>query len=66
MAGSGAALLIRGIRRGFVRVPVGGSGSSTTFRFTRRASVRDIFILMKNAPDLRKVLADAALPKFVA
>lgn len=36
------------------------------FRFTRRASVRDIYVLMKNAPDLRKLLADSGLPKFVA
>lgn len=63
----GAALLIWGIRRGFVRVPEGRRRFvRQRFRFTRRASVRDIFVLMKNAPDLRKLLADAALPKLVA
>ncbi len=63
----GAALLIWGIRRGFVRVPKARQRFvNYRFRFTRRASVRDIYILMKNTPDLRKLLADAALPKFVA
>jgi pimeloyl-ACP methyl ester carboxylesterase len=63
----GAALLIWGIRRGFVRVPEGRQRFvNHRFRFTRRASVRDIYVLMKNAPDLRQRLADSALPKFVA
>ena len=63
----GAALLIWGIRRGFVPVPKGRRRFvNYRFRFTRRAAVRDIYGLMKNAPDLRKLLADAALPKFVA
>ncbi|QCO98730.1 alpha/beta hydrolase [Arthrobacter sp. 24S4-2] len=63
----GAALLIWGIRRGFVRVPPGRQRFvNYRFRFTRRASVRDIYALMKNAPDLRELLADATLPKFVA
>ncbi|HEY8701167.1 MAG TPA: alpha/beta hydrolase [Arthrobacter sp.] len=63
----GAALLIWGIRRGFIRVPPGRQRFvNHRFRYTRRASVRDIYVLMKNAPDLRKLLAEAALPKFVA
>lgn len=63
----GAALLIWGIRRSFVRVPLGRQRFvNFRFRFTRRASVRDIYELMKNVPDLRELLADAALPKFVA
>lgn len=63
----GAALLIWGIRRSFVRVPLGRQRFvNYRFRFTRRASVRDIYELMKNVPDLRELLADAALPKFVA
>lgn len=63
----GAALTIWGIRRNINRVPpkrlefVKGR-----FRLTRRASVDDIFGLMQHAPDLRAVLAEATLPKFVA
>ena len=63
----GAAVLIWGIRRSFVRVPRSRRRFvNYRFRFTRRASVRDIYVLMKNVPDLRSLLADAALPKFVA
>jgi pimeloyl-ACP methyl ester carboxylesterase len=63
----GAALLIWGIRRSFVRVSRSRRKFvNYRFRFTRRASVRDIYVLMKNVPDLRSLLADAALPKFVA
>jgi pimeloyl-ACP methyl ester carboxylesterase len=63
----GAALLIWGIRRSFVRVPRSRQMFvNYRFRFTRRASVRDIYVLMKNVPDLRGVLAAASLPKFVA
>ena len=63
----GAAVLIWGIRRSFVRVPRSRQRFvNYRFRFTRRASVRDIYVLMKNVPDLRGLLADAALPKFVA
>ena len=63
----GAALLIWGIRRSFVRVPRSRQKFvNYRFRFTRRASVRDIYVLMKNVPDLRGLLAGADLPKFVA
>ncbi|MGX5717155.1 alpha/beta fold hydrolase [Arthrobacter sp. MAHUQ-56] len=64
----GAALLIWGIRSGrVVNVPPGRRRFvSYRFRFTRRASVRDIYTLMQNAPDLRQTLAAASLPKFVA
>ncbi|HEU4666516.1 MAG TPA: alpha/beta hydrolase [Arthrobacter sp.] len=63
----GAAVLIWGIRRSFVRVPRSRQRFvNYRFRFTRRASVRDIYVLMKNVPDLRSILAETALPKFVA
>ena len=63
----GAALLIWGIRRSFVIVPPGRLRFvNYRFRFTRRASIRDIYMLMKNVPDLRQVLAEATVPKFVA
>lgn len=64
----GAALLIWGIRSSrVVRVPPGRRRFvSYRFRFTRRASVRDIYTLMQNAPDLRQTLAASSLPKFVA
>lgn len=63
----GAALMIWGIRRNFNKVtPNRLRFVRHRFRFTRRQSVRDIFELMKHAPDLRNVLAAAALPKFVA
>ncbi|NUT70977.1 alpha/beta fold hydrolase [Pseudarthrobacter sp. C4D7] len=65
---AGAALLIWGIRSGRVaHVPPGRQRFvNYRFRFTRRASVRDIYTLMQNVPDLRAALADAPLPKFVA
>ncbi|TWD56523.1 alpha-beta hydrolase superfamily lysophospholipase [Arthrobacter sp. AG367] len=64
----GAALLIWGIRSGkVVHVPEGRRRFvNYRFRFTRRASVRDIYTLMQNVPDLRQKLAEAPLPKFVA
>jgi len=64
----GAALLIWGIRSGrFVHVPKGRrSFVNYRFHFTRRQSVRDIYTLMQDAPDLRATLAEASLPKFVA
>ncbi|WP_041652036.1 alpha/beta fold hydrolase [Pseudarthrobacter phenanthrenivorans] len=63
----GAALLIWGIRRSFVRVPRSRQRFvNYRFRYTRRASVRDIYELMKNVPDLRGLLAGADIPKFVA
>ncbi|GGI00211.1 alpha/beta fold hydrolase [Arthrobacter liuii] len=65
---AGAALLIWGIRSGrVVHVPPGRQRFvNYRFRFTRRASVRDIYTLMQNVPDLRQKLAEAPLPKFVA
>lgn len=65
---AGAALLIWGIRSGRVaHVPPGRQRFvNYRFRFTRRASVRDIYILMQKVPDLRAALAEAPLPKFVA
>lgn len=64
----GAALLIWGIRSGkFVHVPPGRRKFvNNRFRLTRRQSVRDIYSLMQKAPDLRGILAEATLPKFVA
>lgn len=63
----GAALLIWGIRRSFVWVSRSRQRFvNYRFRFTRRNSVRDIYVLMKNVPDLRHLLADASLPKFIA
>jgi len=65
---AGAALLIWGIRSGRVaHVPPGRQRFvNYRFRFTRRASVRDIYTLMQNVPDVRRELGDAPLPKFVA
>jgi len=65
---AGAALLIWGIRSGRVaHVPPGRQRFvDHRFRFTRRESVRDIYTLMQNVPDLRQQLAEAPLPKFVA
>jgi len=65
---AGAALLIWGIRSGRVaRVPRGRQRFvNYRFRFTRRASVRDIYTLMQRVPDVRRELAESSLPKFVA
>ncbi|MDQ0731986.1 alpha/beta fold hydrolase [Arthrobacter sp. B1I2] len=65
---TGAALLIWGIRSGRVaHVPPGRQRFvNYRFRFTRRASVRDIYTLMQNIPDLRQKLAEAPIPIFVA
>ncbi|MGM9472924.1 alpha/beta fold hydrolase [Pseudarthrobacter sp. YS3] len=63
----GAALMIWGIRRNFNKItPHRLTFVRHRFRFTRRQSVRDIYELMKRAPDLRQELAAATLPKFVA
>lgn len=63
----GAALMIWGIRRNVNRVPPNRLRFvRNRFRFTRRQSVRDIYELMKNVPDLRQTLAAATVPKFVA
>ena len=59
--------MIWGIRVNVVRVPPNRIRFvNHRFRFTRRSSVRDIVGLMQHAPDLRSVLAEASLPKFVA
>lgn len=65
---AGAALLIWGIRSGRVaHVPPGRQRFvNYRFRYTRRNSVRDIYALMQNVPDVRQRLAEASLPKFVA
>ncbi|MEW1805145.1 alpha/beta hydrolase [Pseudarthrobacter sp. NPDC080039] len=65
---AGAALLIWGIRSGrAVHVPPRRQKFvDSRFRFTRRDSVRDIYTLMQNVPDVRQRLAEASLPKFVA
>ncbi|HSU46660.1 MAG TPA: alpha/beta hydrolase [Arthrobacter sp.] len=65
---AGAALLIWGIRSGRVaHVPRGRQRFvNYRFRFTRRASIRDIYTLMQNVPDLRQELAKAPIPLFVA
>ena len=63
----GAALMIWGIRSNVARVaPNRIRFVKHRFLFTRRSSVRDIVGLMQHAPDLRSVLAEASLPKFVA
>lgn len=63
----GAALMIWGIRRNFNKItPHRLTFVRHRFRFTRRKSVRDIYELMKRAPDLRQELAAATLPKLVA
>lgn len=63
----GAALMIWGIRSNVVRVaPNRIRFVRSRFRLTRRAAVRDIFLLMQHVPDLRADLAAATLPKLVA
>lgn len=63
----GTTLMIWGIRSNVARVaPQRLRFVRGRFAFTRRASVVDIIGLMKRTPDLRRTLAAAALPKFVA
>lgn len=63
----GAALLIWGIRRNFIKAPASRlKFVRERFRLTRRQSVRDVFVLMKQAPDLRSMLAEWPRPKLVA
>jgi pimeloyl-ACP methyl ester carboxylesterase len=63
----GAALLIWGIRRNFIKAPASRLKLvRERFRLTRRQSVRDVFVLMKHAPDLRSMLAAWPRPKLVA
>jgi pimeloyl-ACP methyl ester carboxylesterase len=63
----GAAVMIWAIRRNVNKVsPNRLRFVRDRFRFTRRQSVRDIYELMKNVPDLRRAIAAAKVPKFVA
>ncbi|MEO7123766.1 MAG: alpha/beta hydrolase [Lacisediminihabitans sp.] len=63
----GAALMIWGVKRNFVRVTPGRLRFvNLRFEFTRRQAVRDIIELMMHAPDLRQQLRDAPVPKLVA
>ena len=65
--GVGAALMIWGLRRNVTHVPPGRLAFVLArLEVTRRASVADIISLMKRAPDLTQVLANAAIPKLVA
>jgi pimeloyl-ACP methyl ester carboxylesterase len=59
--------MILGIRLNVTKVPPGRLRfAKDRLAFTRTRSVRDIYVLMKHAPDLRRELAEAALPKLVA
>lgn len=63
----GAALMIWGIKRNFTGVTPGRlKFVNRRFALTRRQAVRDIIELMMDAPDLRRMLADAPIPKLVA
>ena len=63
----GAALMIWGVKNNFTHVPPGRLDFvRARFAHTRRAAVRDIISLMKQAPDVRPLLAASALPKLVA
>jgi pimeloyl-ACP methyl ester carboxylesterase len=66
-ARAGAALMIWGIRQNIIPVPPGRLRFvKDRLRVTRRQSVRDIMGLMMKTPDLRRLLAEAPLPKLVA
>lgn len=63
----GAALMIWGIKRNFTKVTPGRLRFvNQRFALTRRQAVRDIVELMMEAPDLRRMLAAAGIPKLVA
>jgi pimeloyl-ACP methyl ester carboxylesterase len=63
----GAALMIWGVKRNFVKVSPGRLRFvKHRFAFTRIESVRDIIALMMHAPDLRGALAASPIPKLVA
>jgi pimeloyl-ACP methyl ester carboxylesterase len=63
----GAALMIWGIKRNFIKVTSGRLRFvNQRFALTRRQAVRDIIELMMDAPDLRRMLAAADIPKLVA
>lgn len=63
----GAALMIWGIKRNFTKVtPARMKFVNQRFTLTRRQSVRDVIELMMDAPDLRRMLAAADIPKLVA
>jgi pimeloyl-ACP methyl ester carboxylesterase len=63
----GAALTVWGIRRNFIPARPGRLRFvKHRFRYTSRRSVRDVFLLMKHAPDLRTAVAAARIPKLIA
>lgn len=63
----GAALMIWGIKRNFIKVTPGRMKFiNQRFELTRRQAVRDVIELMMDAPDLRRLLAAADIPKLVA
>jgi pimeloyl-ACP methyl ester carboxylesterase len=63
----GAALMIWGIKRNFIKVTPGRLRFvNQRFALTRRQAVRDVIELMMDAPDLRRTLAAADIPKLVA
>lgn len=63
----GAALMIWGVKRNFTRVTPGRLRFvNQRFALTRRHAVQDIIELMMDAPDLRRMLAAADIPKLVA
>ena len=63
----GAALMIWGIKRNFIKVTPGRMKFiNQRFELTRRQAVRDVIELMMDAPDLRRMLAAADIPKLVA
>jgi pimeloyl-ACP methyl ester carboxylesterase len=63
----GASLMIWGLRRNYTQVPPGRLAFVMhRLDYTNRASVADIIMLMKKAPDLRPLLHDWPHPKLVA
>jgi pimeloyl-ACP methyl ester carboxylesterase len=63
----GAALMIWGIRRNFIRAPEARLRFvKARFRYTSFRSVRDVIVLMKHAPDERRILAASPIPKLIA
>jgi pimeloyl-ACP methyl ester carboxylesterase len=63
----GAGLMIWGLRRNVTKVPPGRFAFvMQRFSLTKRSAVDDIVGLMKRAPDLRRQLERADIPKLVA
>lgn len=63
----GAGLMIWGLKRNVTKVPPGRFAFvRQRFSLTRRAAVDDVVGLMKHAPDLRRQLERAEIPKLVA